>query len=347
MAMTVTINEIARKLNLSVGTVSKALNNYRDVSDTTRARVRAAARELGYSPSASARNLRRRRTERIGVVVTYSINIVNDFLSEFIPGAVAAAEDSGYSLTLFTHAAQDPEQLSKICQTREVDGLLLLWPPDVAATVRLLQAERMPYVIAPRRVSLPDASYVAADHYQGGWLLTRHLLEFGHSRIAFASRPDLFETNQDRLAGYCEALKHAGLSFDPNLVVPIPGNRPDAGEVALNALLEMDGPPTALLCFTDAMAIQVLSLASERQIAIPDQLSVAGHDGILLSGLTVPPLTTVRQPIAQIGRLAIESLLARLEDADHAPHQTMLPVELIARQSTGLCSAQPFQIFRR
>ncbi len=335
--MAITINEIAQKLNLSVGTVSKALNNYQDVSETTRARVQAAAREYGYYPSASARNLRRQRTEKIGVVVNYPIDVVNDFLSELIPGAVAAAEGSGYNLTLYTHAAQDPQQLSKICRTREVDGLLLLWPPEIEATVELMQAERMPYVVAPRRVSLPGASYIAADHYQGGWLLTRHLLALGHRRIAFVSRPDLFETNDDRLAGYRAALTAAELPFDSGLVVPVPGNRHDAGKVALEALVAMDEPPTALLCFTDAMALQVLSLASEGQIGVPDDLSVAGHDGILLSALTVPPLTTVRQPIAQIGRLAIESLLAQMRSVDPTPLQALLPVELVLRQSTGPC----------
>jgi LacI family transcriptional regulator len=333
--MPITISDIARQLNLSVGTVSKALNGYPDISDATRERVQEAVRELGYQPSATARNLRRQRTEKIGVVVNYPVTIVNDFLSELIPGAALAAELANYNLILYTRAAHDLEQISRICRAREVDGLLLLWPAQLTETVTLMEAEQMPYVVLPRRVPHPGVSYIAADHFSGGRMLTDHLLGLGHRRIGFTARPELYESNLDRLAGYLSALTNAGVEFDERLVLETDGNDPQNGKEALLTFLAMERPPTAMLCFTDPMAMQVLAAAHELGMRIPDDLAIAGHDGILTSGLTVPPLTTVRQPIPEMGRLAVECLLAHIADHTLPPAQHMLPVTLVLRESTG------------
>ena len=333
--MSINIEELSRTLGLSVSTVSKALNGYSDVSSTTRDRVLQAADHLGYQPSAAARNLRRKRTEKIGVVVNYPINIVDDYLSELIPGAALAAEQAAYNLILYTSVAQHPERISKICQAREVDGLLLLWPPQLDHTIALMEKERMPYIVLPRRVPNGDVSYIAADHESGGRLLTEHLIQLGHTRIGFTTRPEMHETSADRHRGYCSALSNAGISLDEKIVLETDSKDPQSGEKALQTFWDMDGRPTAILCFTDPMAMQMLAAANELGIRIPEELSVTGHDGILTSGMTVPALTSVRQPIPEMGRLAVENLLSHINDRELPPSQQTLAVELVIRDSTG------------
>lgn len=333
--MSITIEGIAKQLNLSVSTVSKALNGYSDVGEATRNRILQAAQELGYHPNMAARSLRRRRTEKIGVVVNYPINIVDDFLSELIPGAAAAAEESDYNLILYTSAARHPERLSKICRAREVDGLLLLWPPQLERAITLMAEEEMPYVVLPRRVTYPGVSYVAADHQASGRLLTEHLIALGHRRIGFTLYPEVYETNSDRFAGYQAALAAADIGFDPALVMESSSHDADNGAIVLRTFLAMASPPTAILCFTDPMAMRLLMAANALGVRIPETLSITGHDGILTSGMTVPTLTTARQPIPEMGRLAVESLLAHIADNDLPPSQHLLPIQLIVRDSTG------------
>ena len=333
--MPVTIEDISRKLDLSISTVSKALNDYSDVSQATKDRIRNAAREMGYHPNRAARSLRRQRTEKIGVVVNYPINIVDDFLSELIPGAALAAEQADYNLILYTSVARHPEHISRVCRAGEVDGLLLLWPPKLDETIELMAEEGMPYIVLPRRVPHADVSYIAADHCASGQALTQHLIKLGHTRIGFTLYPEVHQSNTDRFAGYRAALADAGIPFDERLVVETSGQDPRNGETVLLKFLEMDEPPTAILCFTDPMAMRALAAANARGIRVPEELSIAGHDGILTSGLTVPALTTARQPIPEMGRLAVECLLAQIADNGLAPARHVLPVELMIRGSTG------------
>lgn len=333
--MSVTIEDIAKQLNLSVSTVSKALNGYRDVSEGTRSRVLDMAQDMGYHPNMVARNLRRQRTDKIGVVVNYPINVVDDFLSELIPGAAVAAEQVDYNLILYTSVAQHPERITKICRAREVDGLLILWPHQLERTIALMEEEQMPYVVLPRRVSHTGVSSIAADHVAGGRMLTAHLIALGHQRIGFTSRPEMHETNDDRLMGYRRALAKANIPFDEELVIETDGRDPQNGERALNQFLAMTTPPSAILCFTDPMAMQMLAAANERGIRVPEDLSLTGYDGILSSGLTVPALTTARQPIPDMGRLAVECLLAHIDDHELPPSRHILPVALVVRDSTA------------
>lgn len=334
-SMSITIKDISQHLGVSTSTVSKALNGYSDVSDETIQRVSAAATKLGYYPSAAARSLSRQRTDKIGVVLNYPVNMVNDFLSELIPGAAEAAEKVDYNLILYTSAASQPERISRICRAREVDGLLLLWPPQLEQTIKLMTQEAMPYIVLPRRVSNAAVSYVAADHRSSSQQLTEHLIELGHTRIGFTRYPELFETYEDRFAGYRAALENASIPFDNSLVIETSSHATKHDESILYKFLALETPPTALLCFTDPMAMRALAAAHERGIRVPKDLSIVGHDGILTSGMTVPALTTARQPIPEMGRMAVESLLSRIDNPTLPPAQHLLPIELVIRHSTG------------
>lgn len=333
--MSVTLEDISRHLDLSVSTVSKALNGYSDISPATKERIVKAAAALGYHPNMAARNLRRQRTEKIGVVVNYPIEIVDDFLSELIPGAALAAEHADYNLILYTSTDRNPGRFRKICRAREVDGLLLLWPSELDEIVEFMGHEEMPYIVLPRRVPDERVSYIAADHMSSGRMLTQHLIELGHTQIGFTCRPEVNETNLDRYAGYCSALADAGLPLSEHLVVESDGTDPLNGEKALQKFLKMEPVPTAILCFTDPMALQMMAAATEQGIQVPRDLSIAGHDGLLITGMTVPSLTTARQPITEMGRLAVECILEKISNPDLPPSRHMLPTELVIRNSTG------------
>ena len=337
--MPVTIEDLSIKLGVARSTVSKALNDRGDVSPRTKERVMQAAQELGYQPTAAARNLRRQRSDKIGLVVNYPIHQVSDFLAELIPGMASVAEEAAYNLILYTSMAGNAKRLTSLCRSREVDGIIIAWPPRLSETValsRLMAAERMPHIFLPRRLPHDEAPYVSVDHVQGARLLTEHLIALGHRRIAFERLPEVFETDYDRHRGYAEALRAAGIAYDPALVIAAASGAEDYETRTFNTLMALPQPPTAILFFTDPVAIKVLSLAKARGFRIPDDLSITGFDGILSSGVTEPALTTVRQPLPEMGRLAVESLLHLIADETVEPQQHSLPVELIVRGSTGL-----------
>ena len=336
--MPVTIEDLSNKLGVSRSTVSKALNDRGDVSSATKQRVMRAANELGYQPSAAARNLRRQRTDKIGLVVNYPIHRVSDFLAELIPGLATVAEQAEYNLILYTSMAGNAERIKSLCRSREVDGIIIAWPPrrsDTVALSQLMTAEDMPHVFLPRRLPHEALSYVAADHVQGARLLTERLIALGHRRIGFERLPEVYETDYDRHAGYAQALRDAGIAYDPALVISANSADPDYESRSFNAFLALPEPPTAILFFTDPVAIRALAHAKARGIRVPDELSITGYDGILSSGVTEPALTTVRQPLPEIGRLALESLLRLIAAESSEPQQHTLPVELIVRGSTA------------
>lgn len=337
--MPVTIEDLSKTLGVSRSTISKALNDRPDVSPDTKARVLQTVRELGYQPSAAARNLRRQRTSKIGLVVNYPIYRVSDFLAELILGMATAAEESQNNLILYTSLAGSAERITSLCRSREVDGIIIAWPPRLSETVtlaRLMNDEEMSHIFLPRRLPHADLSYVATDHVQGARLLTEHLIALGHRRIGFQRLPEVYETDDDRHAGYEQALRDVQIPYDSRLVISEHASDSDYGERALNTFMALPKPPTAILFFTDPVAIKVLALAKGRGIGIPHDLSIAGYDGILSSGVTEPALTTVRQFTAQMGELAVESLLRLIASGGAEPQQRILPVELIARGSTAI-----------
>jgi len=332
--MPITIEQVSQKTGLSVSTVSKALNDYPDIAPETKARVLQIARELNYQPSAAARNLRRKHTNKIGFVLPFAVSYISEYVSELITGAAMAAEATGYNIVLYTNQSNQHEQLAKICRAREVDGLLLRGTDHVDETFALLDQEQMPFVITGRRVEHPRASYIVPDNFGGALLLMRHLIELGHTRIAYTARPALFETNTDRMAGYLEGLRQADIAVDRDLIIET-SVEPRSGYRAMNQLLDLPNPPTALFAMHDLIAIDALQAAFDRGLRVPQDISIASFDGIQATQITQPPITTVRQPITDIGKRAVEMVLAHIQDRSLAPMREIVSVQLVVRESTG------------
>ncbi|MEM6529960.1 MAG: LacI family DNA-binding transcriptional regulator [Chloroflexota bacterium] len=335
--MSITIRELSLKLELSVSAVSKALNGYPDISEETRERVLQAAREYGYQPSAAARNLRRQKTNKIGLVFNYPIEWVRDFLSELLPSIASVAEEANYHVTLYTSMHGNADAILKLSRSREFDGMILGWPLDIAGTATIVQSmqnEGVPCVVIPRRLPHPAVSFVAADHYTIGYALAEHLLSIGHHRIGYVGRSDVYETNSDRIVGYRHAHQEAGVPVDEALLIDTDSSVPRNGETALDHFLAMDNPPTAVMFFTDPQAIAALQHAQQQGLRIPEDIAITGCDGSLIASVCNPPLTTVRQPIPDMGRTAVKTLLSLIDDSGQSAIQTTLPAQLIVRGST-------------
>ncbi len=333
--MSVTIEDISKKLKLSTSTVSKALNGYKDVSEKTRELVMGTAKELGYHPSAAARNLRRQRTDKIGFVFNNSLMYISDYFAEVIVGATAAAEAVGNNIVLYINEGDSPDSLIKLIRAKEVDGFVFVWNHVPDQIVDMLLDEKVPFVILGRRVSHPEASWIAPDNYSGATELMQHLLEAGHTRIGFTTRPSMGHTNQDRFDAYRDALVQAGIEIDEDLIVETK-IEPFSGYHAAKKLLDLEDRPTAIFAFHDYVAIDAHQAIVERGLKIPDDVAIVGFDGLSVSAFTTPPITTVTQPLAEIGRESILMLLKRIANNNLPPIQKTLPVELEVRLSSQL-----------
>ncbi len=334
--MVVGIKDIAAYLELSTSTVSRALNGYDDVAVETVRRVRQAAQEVGYYPSASARNLRRRRTDKIGLALLYdsAFATFNEFFAEMIRLVAVAAERHDYNLVLYTHAGQYPDKLLKIAQTRDVDGLLLLGDvPGVDDAMEGFIEAKMPFVVVGRAADNPAASYVSADVPAAARLALRHLASLGHRRIGHVSFVRTSRYSRDRCVSYRAALEELGLPFDPDLVA-YASLEPESGARAMEALLALENRPTAVYMFNDRLAIEALQCLACRGLRVPHDMAVVGCDDIRSARMTSPPLTTICYPFGSLADQAVSALLARQANPDAEPVRAVVPVELVVRQST-------------
>jgi len=335
--MVVGIKDIAAYLGLSTSTVSRALNGYDDVAAETVQRVRQASVRLGYYPSASARNLRRQCTDRIGLVLLFgsAFTTFNEFFAEVIRLVAAAAEKQDYNLVLYTRVGDDPRKLARLAQTREVDGLILLGDvPGVDEAIAGLLAAQMPLVILGRPAEHLAVDYVTADARQGARLALAHLTALGHRRIGYISFSSASRYSLDRLAVYRAALAEVGLPFDERLVA-YASLEPESGARAIETLLALPEPPTAVYVYNDRLAIEVLQHLGRCGVPVPRQIAVVGYDDVRSARLTTPPLTTIRYSLAELAECAVRLLLARQADPTSAPAHLILPVELVVRQSTA------------
>lgn len=330
--MSITIKDISKRLGISVSTVSKALNGYPDVSDGTRERILEMARELDYHPNIAAQSLRRGRTNKIGLLINNPLPFISEYIADIISGAALTAEQQGNNLVLYTTAVTHPDELRRICRAREVDGLILIFAPE-PDVVAVLEQENMPFIVFGRRVEQPGVSFVAPDNRAGAYVLTQHLIEQGHRRIGFTTRPVLGTVSDDRFAGYQQALADADILFNPDLVLETIIEEM-SGYKAMRAFLDMAEPPTAVFTFYDLMAVNALDAVQDQGLRVPEDIAIAGFDGLRSSLITKPRITTVQQPLSVMGQRAMELLLNRIQDNAQPPITEIFPVELIVRQST-------------
>jgi LacI family transcriptional regulator len=332
LGLSVTIKDVAREANVSVATVSRALNGHENVAEAVRSRVLAVAKELRYSPHHAARSLSSRRTHTIGVVLP---DLYGEFFSELMRGIDQVARDHRQHLLVSSYHGNPAEQAEALRTMRgRVDGLLVMSPyasDEGHLSEHLIPTQ--PAVLINSQVPDADLPSLGVDNYAAAGEMVRHLASAGCRRIAFIAGPrDNFDA-RDRLRGYTDALARAVPGAQP-LVVQ--GDFSEAaGHGAAQQLLASASRPDAIFAANDMMALGCLFACQQAGVDVPGEIAVAGFDDIPLARYTHPSLTTMRVDIAGIGAQAMRMLLRRLGadvDADTAP--SMLKAQLIAREST-------------
>jgi DNA-binding LacI/PurR family transcriptional regulator len=326
------IKDIARLAGVAHSTVSRALRSSPLVNAETARRIRLLAEQSGYRPSAAARSLVTRRSATVGVVVT---NIADPFAAEAVLGIEDAATGHDYAVILANSNGEAERELkvARAFEERRVDGIIVTSSRVGAIYAEQLSAARVPIVLLNNQHPSEFMHSVMIGNAGASLAATRHLIALGHRRIAYIGDRNGCQSDAERFGGYRAALDDAGLAFRPEYVIHGDG-RPEGGTAAMCALLDLVPAPTAVFCYNDMTALGALRAAADRGVGVPASLSVAGFDDLFFARYCAPPLTTVRQPMREMGRLAFEILL-KLAGGDSAPPSVKVPGQLIVRQSTA------------
>ncbi len=327
-----TMKDVAERANVSTATVSRALMNPEKVSQATRNKVEQAAIEVGYLPGSLNRNVKRNESRTILVIVP---DICDPFFSEIIRGIEVTAAAQGYLVLIgdCAHQNQQEKTFIDLIITKQIDGMLLLGSRLPFDASKEEQRNLPPMVMANEFAPELELPTVHIDNLTAAFNAVNYLHELGHDRIACIAGPEEMPLCHYRLQGYVQALRRSGMQVDPHYIA-----RGDftfnAGAQALDQLLNLTNPPTAVFCHSDVMALGALSQAKRRGFKVPEDLSIVGFDNIALAEFCDPPLTTISQPRFDIGREAMLLLLDQLHGQIVSSGSRLLDCELIVRGTT-------------
>jgi LacI family transcriptional regulator len=327
-----TIYTVAEKAGVSIATVSRVLNDRPRVKQETRARVIEAIQDLGYRPSALARERAVNRTEILALVFP---DMAGPFYSALIQGATSEVNNHGYSLLVYGTRGRDDTHAGFLhLLPTKVDGFILMTRAVNDAYVHHLYQQRIPFVLLDRQMEEIEVDSILVDNVEGAYHAAEHLLQHGHSQVAFIGGPAGSPNAEARFEGYRRALEDHGLSLSPRLVERGDFVQP-GGYQAMGLLLDRLAPPLAVFVANDEMAIGAVEAIRGRGLSIPDNVAIIGFDDIQIASYIRPPLTTVRQPINRLGSLAVQRLLRRIADPETEAETIVLPTELVIRRSCG------------
>ena len=329
----VTMREVAERAGVSVTTVSHVINNSRPVNPQTRFRVEEAMQALGYQPNVLARSLRKGVTHTIGIILPDNIN---PYFAEVVRGIEDASFEQGYSVILCNsdNDLAKENHYTTVLVEKQVDGIIFVAAGLSAENINALQARGFPLVLVDRQVPDVNVNTVLADNQHGGWLATNHLIELNHKVIGIIAGPKGVRLSSERINGYRQAMESANLCVDDELIVE--GDfQYQSGYKGARKLYDQCPSITAIFACNDLMAIGAYRFAHEKNLKIPEQLSVVGFDDISLAAYTNPPLTTIHQSKHQMGSKAAELLMTRIAEQDLELHQEILETKLVVRGSTA------------
>lgn len=326
----VTIRDVAARVGVGIATVSRALNGNSEIAATTRARVLAACRELGYKPSSAARSLKRGKSENVGVAIMsrHAPVILNPYYAEVLGGVEVALEAADYHLLL--SSLKRNEELLKLAQENRVDGLLVIGCDIADRVLGALAKTGIPLVLIDN--SFDGLPSVTVDHVGGATAAVRHLLAGGNRRIAFVTETLHNPNFQARLHGYRSALAEAGIVYDEALIAA-GGNSWEGGYHAMKAILaRLNEPPEAVFGANDPAALTAFKALREAGYRVPEDVAIVGFDDIHLTAYHTPPVSTVCIDKRLLGRTGAEMLLACINGAN--PEPVVLATELVVRGSS-------------
>jgi LacI family transcriptional regulator len=333
--MAATLLDIARKLNISVASVSRALNDRPGVGSDLRQRVIETAAELGFVPNMAARSLVTSRTQTVGFLIhPFGQPFSSDpFYFPILMAVEGELVTYDYHIMLTSLNSDSPTNLRMVEQSR-VDGLILAGPNLSVQFVTATLHKGFPVVLIDNKPGHHKANTILSDDAGGAYEATRHLAGHGHTRIAHIGGPLEWVSSRHRYTGYCAALRDAGLK-DQAQVIHAAGTTIATGEKAAAELLDGPEPPTAIFAVNDSMALGAARAAAARGLTVPGDLALIGFDNISAAEHFSPPLSTVRIFKEQMGKLAAHRILELINDPDIPPVEISVSTELIIRQSCG------------
>ena len=329
-----TIRDIADLAGVSIATVSRVLNDRPDVAPETRENVLQVVREHGFSTNRGAHGLSSGRTGMIGLTLPL---VADAYFSPMLSGAAEALYERDMRIVLAPTLHEHDREVSLIERLMRgtTDGAILMLPEESASELRILQNQGFPFVIVDPREAPPEGiACVAAMHSAGAKLATEHLLELGHRRIGAIAGQSGWYATEERLLGFRAALAGAGILLDPELVAYSDWRTP-SGIDAAEQLLSLEDPPTAIFGFNDNVAIGALHAARKRGLSVPGDLSVIGFDDTAPAVIVLPQLTSVRQPLAEMGRMGASLLVRLIEGQRVDALRVELSTKLVVRESTA------------
>ena len=328
----VTIIDVAAEAGVSVGTASRVINNDAHVAPETRERVTDVMLRLGFTPNRQARSLAGGKTNTIGVLVP---DLGTAYIGEIMHGIDAELALNELDLMLFTTHRTASKEANYVANMVKgmVDGLLVVLPRNPADYTGTLTRRNFPFVLIDHQGNSEPCPSVGATNWQGAYNATEYLIKLGHTRIGFITGSMDLGAATDRLDGYKAALRIHHIPEDAKLIYEGTFFQPD-GYAGACALLDSKKPPTAIFASNDAMAMGVMDAIRSRDLHVPEDISVVGFDDVPQAALVRPALTTIHQPLEQMGRVATQMLLDRLKNPQQEIIRIELPTELIIRGST-------------
>jgi DNA-binding LacI/PurR family transcriptional regulator len=328
----VTLKSVADYVGLTPGTVSAVLNDApsaRSIPEHTKKRIHAAALDLNYRPNFFARTLRKKRTYTIGIIAE---EIGDAYSSMVISGIEAYLRQRNYFFltVIHRHDLKLLQRYSDMLIDRGVEGF-------ITVDTSLQDAPSLPTVAVAGHKELKGVTNIVLDHERAAHVALEHLAELGHRRIAFMRGQNVSSDSADRWKAICTVAQKIGLTIDPQLVIQLELDDPSPhlGYPYAKELLARNKPFTALFAYNDISAIGAIRAFQERALRIPEDISVVGFDDIQFAAFNTPSLTTVRQPLAKMGQIAAETLLARIEEQREAQAEIAIEPTLVVRESSG------------
>ena len=331
----ITIRDIAKRLNVSVSTVSRALSNHPAINKDTKRLVVEMAKELNYQPNSVAQNFRMSKTFNLGIIVP---DLVTHFFSATISGMQSVATRAGYNVMICQSNESFETEVKNVntLVSSRVDGIMMSLSKETTTYdhIQAIHERGMPIVLFDRICEDIDISKVTVDDHDGAYNATDHLLKSGYQRIAHISGPEKLSISKRRMQGYIDALAANNIAIREDYIVNSTLEKEDIKTKALE-LLDLPKPPDAIFAINDPTAVQVMLLLKEKKIKMPEEMGIIGFNNEPVSGLIEPSLSTVEQPAYQIGMLAAKQLIDQIDHPDDfIPQKTELKTRLVIRDSS-------------
>jgi len=337
----ITIKDVAAQAGVSIQTVSRVINNRPDVSPETRQHIQATIDKLGYQPFANARGLASKRTYTLGLITA---DFSDFWFSQVATGAEKEAQEHGYYFMLgnSNYAPEDESKVLRLFTERHVEGVLFVRANYEKENDHLtrLQAYGIPIVTVGYLWPETGLAMVDVDNVSGGRKATEYLIGLGHRRIAMIAGPNKWKSVHDRTAGYLQALQNAGIPADQELMCEGTWLH-RSGYENTKALLARKKPFSAIFAQNDRIARGATHALNQAGLRVPEDVSIIGYDDIPEAEFADPPLTTIKQPMAEVGKAATRFLIQMIEDAAITPKQVLFDTTLVIRSSCAPANHKP------